>query len=977
MADLLDKLWPAFVSEITDQLDSIELLLARASDASAIDIDHLFRNFHTIKGNCSMIGFTSMEQVAHFSEDILSAVRAGDISMSDDVVDMLLESIDRLKKQFHSAHETRENPPQDDALIEKLQGFVETRLSDSAVAASGASRTDLLGTFTTAAKTAVPSVILGLDPNAKPALVEAAIRQLADPARELDFKALPKSLNHFIATLHSEIDDKASQLLLVAAEIFEDLEFIAAEEGIDLGLETGARLCRAKLAAPNAEQLAQLHRLLAELADKPEADWQADTFVELVNTANRLSHYSQLQRYSALNANWRYAKQLVIETSRGYIRFGPSMISGLQAVVELAQQHAGEDDFDARCQQALETLQTSTAKQNNASDEILGIKAWIIEHSDLVEASLADLKLEILQQIRDRLEQDLRAVEIDIDFSNEEISEKVLMAVRNLGELMHSRTMFHDIVGGVAQRTSFCFMIMTQKPLADVRQVLGIIDKGHNTFTILADQHEASQSSDVVDAEDVASSVDDSAADEDGTITTVAAETTDLDVASDDLDDAAELVNETAMSLSWLRVEGAVVDRLISDVGELVTVYNRQSHRIMQEDFQVHLNALKGLRDNPAVAGALDYLEHLHDELRNTNETLNTQLNSLQTGALNLRVVPISYAFNRFHKFVRSTAKKLGKDVNFSVTGDHVKVDKGMIDRLSEPLAHMIRNAIDHGLESPEERQSLDKSKSGSVSLSAEQASDFVRVEVADDGRGLDRDGILAKSIEKGILQAGEEYTDERVFLSIFEPGFSTSETLTETSGRGVGMDVVKTRMAEVGGSVSVRSTPGEGTRVQLLIPVSAAMQSVILIENDGQTLAIPERFIEEVIHIKMDALQLIQGQTVTMVRDNIVPLYGLRRLISGRQQDLLATEELEVVIIANDQHTMGLVVDAAIGRAEVLVRETHASLKYMTGVSNAAILGDGSVVIILDCEGLFQLAVSNAQNLLAALPAGEIVTGD
>jgi chemotaxis protein histidine kinase CheA len=966
MADLLEKLWPAFVSEVTEQLDSVELLLAKSGSSKTVDVNHLFRNFHTIKGNCSMIGFTSMEVIAHKSEDILAAVRNHDISMNDQVVDILLESIACLKKQFLSANESRENPTQDDTLVNTLMGFVETQLSASnseqVPVESNEERQSKLQALSRAAMTAVPVLVLGLDPAAKKEQVEVAVVGMAEKAKQVGFKALAGAMNHFVATLKSDIDDKTNQLLLQVAEIFDDIRFICAEHGLDLGLGMGAKLCRSKLTPAYNEELDMLSELLLEMKDSDPVSWEVEQFFSLVGYAGKLSSYSSLFHLDELNISWRYIKQLVIEVSRGYIVFNKSIIEKLIEIVELAKSKtalAGSGvEFEAECKKCREELQLITAKHNNERDEIVDLKNEIVAKTTLCFDSLIDLKMDVLTKINASIDSGMLAVEVDIDFSDEVTSEKVLMAVRNLGELAHSRTMFHDIVNGVAQRTSFSFLILSKKTIEDINTILTIIDKGKKTYTILGFEHlfdkkleqSVQKTSDPLHSHDQEVSLA-------------------SDSIVDDMSDTESLVSETAMSLGSLKVDGAAIDSVISDVGELITHHNRMSHLITQDDFLVHLAQLKLVASNrnDASQRALAFFENLHAQLTNTNENMQTSLNQIQSNVLDLRVVPISYAFNRFHKFVRTIAKKLDKKVILDVTGEHVKVDKGMIDVLSEPLAHMIRNSIDHGIETPKVRKDSGKEEFGLIKLKAEQHSGMVVITITDDGAGLKRDAILSKAISLGLLKSGESYADQEIYNQVFAPGFSTSQVLTETSGRGVGMDVVRSKIVEVGGAVTISSKKGKGTVIELKLPISAAIQSVILIDNHGQTLAFPERHIVEVLSVKAQDVQVVHGQSAIMLRDNIVPLYRLDELIQSELSlfNNSVASSYEVVVVANDQYMIGLVVDAALGRAEVLVRDVHEAIRNMAGVSGAAILGDGKVVIILDCLGLFDLALNNAQNII------------
>ena len=408
MADLLEKLWPAFVSEVTEQLDSVELLLAKSGSGKNIDVNHLFRNFHTIKGNCSMIGFTSMEVIAHRSEDILAAVRNHEISLNEAVIDILLESISCLKKQFLSANESRENPAQDDALVDKLSSFVSSQLSPSsdepAEQESEEEKKAKIDMLSKAATVAVPVLVLGLDPAAKKEQVEAAVSNMAEKARQVGFKALSGALLHFVATLKSDIDDKTTHLLHQLSEIFDDIRFICSKHNLELGLTLGAKLCRSKLTAAYNEELSVLVELLDDLKSTDPKSWEVEQFLSLVEHADKLSCYSSLFHLDELNGCWRYIKQLVVEVSRGYIIFNKDIIEQLLEIVALAQQKealaGGSPDFEEACKTCREELQVITAKHNNESDEIVDLKNEIIDKTRLCFDSFVDLKKDVLNKIK-------------------------------------------------------------------------------------------------------------------------------------------------------------------------------------------------------------------------------------------------------------------------------------------------------------------------------------------------------------------------------------------------------------------------------------------------------------------------------------------------------------------------------------------------------------------------------------------------
>lgn len=955
MADLLEKLWPAFISEVTEQLDTVELLLAKHDAAKTLDVNQLFRNFHTIKGSCSMIGFTSMEAIAHHSEDILSAVRNKEIVLDEQVIDILLESISCLKTQFHTSSQNRQDPKQDEPLLQRLIAFVDERLqTDKNEEENTVSAVDLQSALTQASRMAVPVMVLGLDPGAKIEQVEKAVNGMADAALQNGFRSLSGALRHYIDILKTPSEEKTESLIEQLAEVFELIHLIAQEHKLDLNLDMGARLCRSKLAAPYLDVLEQLDTLLTALQETSADQWQAGQFFTIVTLCNQLGHYSALFNLLQLQQSWRYVRQLVVEVSRSYLVFNNPILAKIQEISSLAKEKkalsGGDEAFELQCKNLREELQTLTAKHNNERDEIVELKEAIISKTSLCMDSLVDLKMDVLEKIHSAIEEGRLAVEIDIDFTDEVVSEKVLKAVRTLGELAHSRTMFHDIVNGIAQRTSFSFLILSQKSREDIKTILSIIDREQKTFTILDKEAPPADKPIVAEQEDTSPGADDD------------------DASAEDALNTSKLAAETSLSLSSLKVEGSAIDRVINDVGELVTHQNRFSHLVSQNELGFQINQLKSLVKDMGEKGRLvhSFFEDFLLQLNSTNETMQVSLSRIQSSVLDLRVVPVAYVFNRFHSFVRSTAQRLNKKVALELIGEHVKVDKGMIDVLAEPLAHIVRNSIDHGIESPDVRKAQGKNEVGVIRLSAIQHSETVIIEIADDGAGLNKQVILDKCIEKGLLKANTDYIDADIYKQIFEPGFSTSKILTETSGRGVGMDVVKSRITEVGGTVSVSSEPGKGAVIRLRLPVSAAIQSVILIDNNGQTLAIPERHVAEVISVQSDDIQTVQEQSAIMLRDMIVPIYRLSDLLQVESSDQQQAQ-YEVLILTNEQSTMGLIVDEVFERSEILVRDVHESLRRMPGVSAASILGDGRVVIILDCAGLFELAINNAQNIFAS----------
>jgi chemotaxis protein histidine kinase CheA len=337
---------------------------------------------------------------------------------------------------------------------------------------------------------------------------------------------------------------------------------------------------------------------------------------------------------------------------------------------------------------------------------------------------------------------------------------------------------------------------------------------------------------------------------------------------------------------------------------------------------------------------------------------------------LALRVVPIALVFNRLPRLVRDLAHGLDRQVHLEISGEEVRIDKGMVDVLSEPMLHLVRNALDHGIESAADRIAAGKPAQARLRVVARQQGNTLLVEVSDDGRGLDHERIRASAISKGLLtaEAAAALTARELHNLIFLPGFSTAAQVTEVSGRGVGMDAVKTRVLKLGGQVEISTEAGQGTVFTLRLPLSAAIQNVILVESGGRQLAIPERNVTEILSLSASALQSVQGQACCLLRGVTLPLYHLARLLGQPAVAAAASTSLEVVVLTDGVHRIGLIVERVLGRPEVFIRDIHPDLVRLPGVGGASILGDGRVVIIVDCENLFELAVRQAQSLHSLL---------
>jgi two-component system chemotaxis sensor kinase CheA len=396
-----------------------------------------------------------------------------------------------------------------------------------------------------------------------------------------------------------------------------------------------------------------------------------------------------------------------------------------------------------------------------------------------------------------------------------------------------------------------------------------------------------------------------------------------------------------------IRVSQEKMDRLMNMIGELLISKNRV----------FHLAATIGLDyDMPALArevkGVAAELARISDEL--------------QDAIMSARMIPLRVLFQRYPRTIRDTARKTGKQVDFIIEGEDTELDKTVIEAINDPLVHMLRNAVDHGIESPRERESKGKNPAGQVRLTAGYQGSYVLIEIIDDGKGLNPDEIKLKALKKGLLKAHqiENMSNEEAFQFIFAPGFSTREEVSELSGRGVGMDVVKTNIEKVGGSVSLSSKPDRGTRISLKIPLSMSIIRGLMVESYGQRFIIPLDAIEETVKLAGSSIRTYNSNMVADIREEIIPLVSLNAIMQFENDtDMVkecgTRETVPVVVITCDDCKFGLIVDRLQKEQEFVVKalaEELAGLKIYTG---ATIMGDGNVVLILNPSYLLQAQVA------------------
>lgn len=392
--------------------------------------------------------------------------------------------------------------------------------------------------------------------------------------------------------------------------------------------------------------------------------------------------------------------------------------------------------------------------------------------------------------------------------------------------------------------------------------------------------------------------------------------------------------SETKAEATSIRVETNKIDKLVNLVGELVIT-------------QSMLNLIGS-----------EVPESIADKMQSALIELERNTREIQEAVMSVRMLPISFVFNRFPRLVRDLSTKLEKKINLVIEGGNTEIDKNLVEKISDPLLHLIRNSVDHGIELPAKRLEANKSETGIVMLSAAQKGGEIVITITDDGAGLNRERIIAKAVEKGI-SLPEPLSDSAVWQLIFEAGFSTAAEVTDVSGRGVGMDVVRRNIESLGGRIDISSTAGMGTVFTINLPLTLAILDGMTVEASDQVFIIPLVNIVESIQPVAEQIKHIKGKKLLWVRDEYWPLIDIGKTLGGSPNETNMETGI-VVLVETSKQRFGLIIDSLLGQQQVVIKNLERHYRRVEGIAGATIMGDGSVALILDVDSITQFIKSD-----------------
>lgn len=923
MSDLAETLWREFATEADEHLETVDTILS-GGDPSALDAEavaRLFRSFHSLKGLTRAMGIAGMEALTHAAEDMLGLVRDGLVPLDRGLTGLLLESVDRLRDMRVAASERRADTEAPHDLIGRLRAANAAATDGEAAEPSPPPSVpeppplhedaEMLGFFAETLASALPDLALALAPEGEGerSRLSDAAAMLGHAAEMMRFDGLAANVRMLASPLEPAVAlDRLDEVRVQAG-------IVADATGVDTGVDALAAAVARGIRPLRADAVDRLGEGLFGLMDAIDA---GDADAGGRAASGLASPVRELRRMVAAGGGERVAALLtLVEDALGRIGHGrltPSLdlLSAARGIFDAALADADPEPLTVA---ALDDAFRAALAGEDATTALLGKRPPSALDIDPALAEI--LSPPQLAEIDTASERGRQVYELTLFVENDPATGMAL--VRWLQDNTHPVTNRTVIEGA---ESGFQFLVVADLGLEALTAGLAAIDPGGESVRTVRSL-------------------------------TASAAMPPVPAAAPSADRA-----RPAAAGAVLRVEAHLVDRFVNDVGEAIVLVHELRRLAADDTIDRALAVLGQVSDDTEAHALAARGQRNRAILRDLATRLEVSAQDIHGRALDLRVVPVETVLNRLPRVVRELAQRQGKQIRLEIEGRGVRVDKSLVEQMADPFLHMVRNAVDHGIETTEERTARGKPAEALLRVEATESAGALRIDIVDDGRGLDPDRIRAKAVERELIDAAEaaRLDTDAVVRLILRPGFSTADTVTETSGRGVGMDVVMTAVTRLGGRIDIESEPGRGARFRLHLPLTAAFQDALLFDAGGRMLGLPTRHLEEVVVAGAAEPEQVGDRVGVMLRGRFVPVFRPETLLGERGKGP-ASGTGPLVVLANGRERMALEVDRVLRRVGVLLRDLHPALMAVPGIGGATVLADGRLVLLLDGDDLFELA--------------------
>ncbi|MBW9220468.1 chemotaxis protein CheA [Methanothermococcus sp. SCGC AD-155-N22] len=963
--DEMEQYRELFLAEAMEHLQALnQYLVELENNPENLEIINLiFRSAHTLKGSARTVGFDHISNLTHHMEDILDYLREGKIPVTSEIMDLLFECLDALETMVNEIEEgITETSVDVDSIVEKIKKLKEKYLSGAGVETKPKEEKKEDTTPTTkeekeeekkepekepSKKTKIKVILK----NPTTTLKVKKVEKVPTTSEEEEVKK-PKNLEEILEQMSKSVEVLSiiaealeySELKTVLKKIEELVKKVMDDsivftksvmEALKCSLDAMEKIAKT---VEEGKDLSNIGVDLSELSDildkalatksKEEVSEKVEEYeVTLDHTKFKIEEYGE--RIKELFEKGHKLYHLKAKTTEDCALKCATLLMVLNTVKKIGEvldtipkeealkEGEGGDELEILflSDKPMEEIQ----KELDAISEIEYIAIspvdieLKVEEEEVEEVKEEEKKEEKEEKKVDEDLQDAYKVEVIIDEECLLKSVRAYMVIKeleDLGEIVKVEPSLEMIQKGEFKDTKVTIYLITNREPDDIKEAVLNIPEIKEVYV------EPQKYMEGVETKKTEPKPQQKEEDKKKKETPAKKAP------------KATTTTKKSSTVQTVRVNIEKLDKLMNLVGELVI--NRANFAQIAEKYDIK-------------------------ELHNAVNRLNMLITELQEEVMAMRMIPVSFIFNRFPRTVRDLAKALNKEVELIIEGSDIELDRTVLDELAEPLTHIIRNAIDHGIEPPEEREKLGKPRKGKLILKAVRERNHVLIIVEDDGRGIDPEVIKRKAIEKGLIteEEAKRMSDQEAINLIFLPGFSTAEKVSDVSGRGVGMDVVKTKIESLGGSVTVYSEKGKGTRVVLQLPLTMAIVLALLIRLKDQVYAIPLTSVLDVTHVKREEIKNIEGQDAILYRGDILPVVWLKDILNFPWVDEEEPDEIYIVVIERNKGKLGVVVDDVIGREEIVVKPLQGILKNIQGFAGATILGDGRVAFILDLNNV------------------------
>ena len=961
MNSMLEQFLEPFLVEARDFLQSIgEKLMALEDDPTNADIiNELFRYVHTLKGNSGIFEFPEMTRVLHAGEDLMDAVRQGKVGYSRALADQLLEAMDYVSVLFDELEQTHDisgaHAETSARLTQALRELIAAPAASVSTPVAASAEPASVGQAATPAATA--SVAGSVPASTLPDMPESVRRAAFEAACQgatltfVRYRPDPESL--FKGEDPFRIARETPDLLWGAVQAREswpdmaELDYYRCALDLDI-LSSAPRASLGNHFRHQAEQMTlqtvSAFELLVPAGEPNGGPVYGDFVAEalslleqgdlegLADAARTLLDLSSPSLWLSSALRWLLTLLTCLPDERQVLERLINAISTLEA----------PDFSDLSLTSDGETGQASTVEPGVATKPLTAEERACIAHILDVQSNILALPDKVLW-LNGRLSACATTLEACLAWLGAEpeplraaLSDALL--AESSAPLAQWLKASRDSLLALPDPALAASMTETEPSVRQHRAV-SVTQSVPAPLPVIEPVAEPVLASPVEETVFVAPERPAAAAPAPApapaaSVTPRAAATADSEPGTAA---AGTRRNDEPVTSKVLKVDQVKIDHLMNLIGEMVVAKNALPYLANRAENQY------GVRE-------------LSREIKEQYAVINRIAEDMQDAIMQVRMMPVSFVFQRFPRLVRDIARKLGKDVELVLEGDSTEADKHVIESLADPLIHIVRNSMDHGLETPDVRRAAGKSPTGRLLIRASQESDRVIIEISDDGKGIDPDVIKRKAYEKGLIDEAqlERLSDQEAIQLIFAAGFSTAEAITDLSGRGVGMDVVRSAIDRVGGSIELTSEKGQGTSLRLSLPLSMAVTNVMIVESDRQIFGLPMDKVVETVRLPRGDIHTIKQQKTVVLRGRIVPLLSLNELLAIPAEPLANHEdELAALVVRVGNEQVGLLVDDFKGVVDVILKPLPGELSRLSCYAGTALLGDGSVLMVLNPKEL------------------------